>query len=337
MYLEKYLTLFRNPIEDELHKWIDTISQIHLQGLKSILAYHLGWEGEDSGPEAQGKRIRPLLLLLCTEAAGGDWRTALPAAASVELAHNFSLIHDDIQDKSVIRRGRKTVWVKWGVAQAINTGDLMFTLANRAMVSLHDRLPTNIVKDSYMLFLLTCTRLTSGQYLDISYETRAVTSIDDYFKMVSGKTAALISATAELGAIISAAGYDKQQALREFGEFLGLAYQVHDDYLGIWGRSRKTGKSTQGDILQKKKTLPILLGLEKSREFAFHWSKPTLVPREIDEMVALLEQIGAKEYTKEKEVLLTRDAMESLEKGSIKNEAYLAILELVDTLLLRAN
>src|SRR5512146_3545337 len=120
MNLQEYIQVMRPAVEAQLQDFIDRSLHGNYPERRSMLTYHMGWEGEGSGPEAQGKRIRPLLVLLCTEAAGGNWRSALPAAVSVELLHNFSLIHDDIQDNSPLRHNRPTVWTKWGAAQAIN-------------------------------------------------------------------------------------------------------------------------------------------------------------------------------------------------------------------------
>ena len=129
MALKDYMQAMQPAIETELQQLINQSIPSEYPELRAMLTYHMGWEGEGAGPEAQGKRIRPLLVLLCAEAAGGNWRSALPAAAAVELLHNFSLIHDDIQDNSPLRRNRPAVWVKWGAAQAINAGDVLFTLA----------------------------------------------------------------------------------------------------------------------------------------------------------------------------------------------------------------
>ena len=170
-----------------------------------MLTYHMGWEGEGAGPEAQGKRIRPLLVLLCAEAAGGNWRAALPAAAAVELLHNFSLIHDDIQDNSPLRRNRPTVWVKWGAAQAINAGDVLFTLAFLALQDLAGTLPPQNVLLASHILQETCLRLTEGQYLDMSYETRPALPLDAYWPMIGGKTSALLACCCELGALVGGA------------------------------------------------------------------------------------------------------------------------------------
>ncbi|MCJ7537186.1 MAG: polyprenyl synthetase family protein, partial [Anaerolineales bacterium] len=126
----------QTAIEQELHRSIESQNEPELDQYFTMLAYHMGWEGEGAGPDAQGKRIRPLLVLLTCAAAGGEWQNALPAAAAVELVHNFSLIHDDIQDNSPLRRGRETVWKRWGIAQAINTGDAMLTIAHLSLLQM---------------------------------------------------------------------------------------------------------------------------------------------------------------------------------------------------------
>lgn len=157
-------------VELALRQVVDGTVNPRVPELRSMLTYHMGWEGEGAGPEAQGKRIRPLLVLLSTQAAGGDWREALPAAAAVELLHNFSLIHDDIQDRSELRRGRPTVWVKWGIAQAINAGDVMFTQAFHALQNLDRSLPADATLEALRVLQQVCLQLTEGQYLDLSYE-----------------------------------------------------------------------------------------------------------------------------------------------------------------------
>jgi geranylgeranyl diphosphate synthase type I len=159
---EKITSTMLLAIETEMqHILTDSIPEDY-KAMTSILSYHLGWEGEGAGQEAQGKRIRPLIVLLCAATVGGSWRQALPAAAAVELLHNFSLIHDDIQDKSDIRRGRPTVWVKWGVPQAINAGDLMFTLAQSAILQICQTVSLQAGLRSSETLNKTCIRLTGG-------------------------------------------------------------------------------------------------------------------------------------------------------------------------------
>jgi geranylgeranyl diphosphate synthase type I len=123
----------RSEIELELQKQVSRLDVPRTKPFHEMLTYHMGWTGEGAGPEATGKRIRPLMVLLCAAACGADWQSALPAAAAVELVHNFSLVHDDIQDTSDKRRGRTTTWVKWGAPMAINVGDALFVMSNQAM------------------------------------------------------------------------------------------------------------------------------------------------------------------------------------------------------------
>src|SRR5215207_11536452 len=125
-----------SDIERELQKQISRLDTPRTKGFHDMLTYHMGWTGEGAGPEATGKRIRPIMLLLCTSSCGADWKPALPAAAAMELVHNFSLVHDDIQDNSPKRRGRDTAWVKWGAPMAINAGDALFVMSNQAIIDL---------------------------------------------------------------------------------------------------------------------------------------------------------------------------------------------------------
>ena len=155
-------------IELELKKQVSRVNEIpSFDRMHAMMAYHLGWEGEGAGPNVQGKRIRPLLTTLCTAASGGKWQRALPAAAGIELIHNFSLLHDDIEDSSPLRRGRPTIWKIWGIPQAINIGDALFALAHLAILNLDKSLPGENILACSEILQNTCLLLTQGQYLDI--------------------------------------------------------------------------------------------------------------------------------------------------------------------------
>src|SRR5512135_1658451 len=155
-----------------------------------MLTYHMGWAGEGAGPEATGKRIRPLLVLLIfastTQEIPSSW--ALPAAAAMELVHNYSLVHDDIQDNSELRRGRPTVWSKWGKAQGINAGNGLYALAQLAILDLTGNFPDGVVTQAAQITNQTCLDLTCGQFLDLSYQGRTDLRVEDYWPMISGKT-----------------------------------------------------------------------------------------------------------------------------------------------------
>ena len=270
-------------------------------GVYEMVRYHLGLDGED-GP--RGKRMRPLLGLLAYSSIAGDHRAALPGAAAVELGHNFSLVHDDIEDGDTERRHRPTLWALHGVPQAINTGDLVFSLSR---VALH-RLTDLGFSDSKVLRLMrlydeTCVRLCEGQYLDIATSAPGATmSVELYFDMIGRKTAALISASIEAGALLATDDEAVIAHYRRFGWSLGLAFQVNDDLLGIWGREEATGKAPT-DLARRKKTLPVLYALEHgSPEDRTRLAELIAVPdpaaADVAEIVELLERAGAREYTR---------------------------------------
>lgn len=201
-----------------------------------MLHYHMGWLDTELRPCQgwTGKRVRPVICLLACEAAGGAFEQALPVAAGIEVLHNFSLLHDDIEDKSDIRRGRPTVWKLWGQSQAINAGDGMFALAHLALTRLAEvGVPAERAFTALRVFEQTCLTLTHGQFLDICFEDRLDVTIEEYMTMIRDKTAALIATSAYLGAFL--AGVDETIAAlyQGFGHHLGLTFQVQDDILGI--------------------------------------------------------------------------------------------------------
>lgn len=304
----------------------------HLKEYYTMMEFHMGWtDGLHSG-----KRLRPLLCLLACAGAGGDWQQALPMAAALELLHNFSLIHDDIQDNSPLRRGRPTLWAKWGLAQAINAGDSMFTLAHLAP---HRLIAAGVTPATALktleIFDRTCVRLTQGQHLDISFEDRAQVTVLEYWDMIEGKTAALLAASVELGALIAGADAAHCAAYANYGRSLGLAFQVHDDFLGIWGDPSVTGKSAASDLEKRKKSLPVVYGLERSPEFAQAYAQPQQPGTSVEPLVQLLEKVGARTYTQEQAATQTADALRYLDQANPLGDAGAAIRELTDQMLSR--
>jgi geranylgeranyl diphosphate synthase type I len=310
-----------------------------LEELHHMIAYHMGWEGEGAGPEAQGKHVRPLLVLLSTAAAGGEWEQALPAAAAVELVHNFSLIHDDIEDNSPLRRGRPTVWKKWGIAQAVNAGDTLFTLAHLALLRLAETTTPTVAFMATHILQKNCLHLTQGQYLDLAYTTKDNLIVADYWPMVEGKTAALLAACTELGALIATAekpaGASIRQDYREFGHLLGLAFQVQDDLLGIWGNSVATGKSAESDLVEGKKSLPVLVGISYQGPFAKRWQRGLITPEEVPGLATQLEAEGVRTYIQTIADRLVGEALEALENTPPRGDAGEALRELTIKLLNR--
>jgi geranylgeranyl diphosphate synthase type I len=331
-------SILLSSIETELQHAVGPAGGPGLEALRHMIAYHMGWEGEGSGTTAQGKRIRPLLVLLATAAAGGAWQAALPAASAVELLHNFSLIHDDIEDNSPLRRGRPTVWRKWGISQAINTGDALYALAHLALGRLAETAAPETTLQAARLFHQTCLHLTQGQYLDLAYQSRSSLSVDDYWPMIGGKTAALLAACTGLGALVAGADEAVRQAYGEFGRLLGLAFQVQDDLLGIWGDAALTGKSTESDLVEGKKSLPVLVGLEKGGKFARRWRSGSVSPAEAPALAALLEAEGGRSYPSQAAARLTQEAMQALDRiasAHPQGEAGVALHDLAQKLLKR--
>lgn len=333
MELVQAFEAFRPKIEGELKAVVqDSVSDSY-PVLREMLSYHMGWEGEGAGPPIQGKRLRPMLLLLSVVAAGGSWQQALPAAAGVELLHNFSLIHDDVEDNGDLRHGRPTVWVKWGIPQAINAGDLMFTISNLAILRLQRSYPAEVVLRAQELFQQTCVKLTQGQYLDMWYENLNDLPLDAYWSMVAGKTAALLACCTEMGAVLGGADNAMYEKYHQFGHLLGLAFQVQDDLLGIWGDEEKIGKSTSSDLYTKKKTLPVIFGLQQNGKFAERWLSGDVKLEEVPEMADLLEKEGAREYTKQMAFDLTTKAQDALDEVLGGHQSGTALQQLTQMLI----
>jgi geranylgeranyl diphosphate synthase type I len=327
------LSFILQSLESELQRQIARLEG--LSAFHEMLTYHMGWSGDGAGAQAQGKRIRPLLLLLTVSACGGEWQKALPLAAAVELVHNFSLIHDDIQDRSPLRRGRPTVWSQWGIAQAINAGDAMFILAQLALLDLGTVLPPQRVLRLSEIFQQACLELTRGQFLDLSYESRTEIGLDEYWRMIAGKTAALLSAATWMGAIFAGAEEEIADAYREYGHYLGLAFQVQDDYLGIWGDEAITGKSAASDLVSGKKSLPVVFALAQEGPFAARWREGLITPEEVPHLAEQLIREGAQAYTRQAADQMTDLALQALRRADPQGEAGEEIYRLTRALLQR--
>jgi geranylgeranyl diphosphate synthase, type I len=297
-----------------------------------MLRYHLGWTDARGAPVAAdlGKRLRPLLCLLSCEAAGGVWRAALPAATAIELVHNFSLIHDDIQDNSHERRGRPTVWSVWGMAQGINAGDAMFALARLALDRLQDRVLPSTYIAVHRMFDEATLALTRGQFLDISFESRSDVTVEAYLTMVRGKTAALLSAPSAIGARVATDDAQRVDAFARYGENMGIAYQIVDDILGIWGDPAVTGKSAASDILAKKKSLPILIGWESdaSGALAKLFARPQLNGQDVAQVLNILDRAGARRLAQAQADQFLKRAFDALDATGLENPAIARLREL---------
>lgn len=304
------------------------------------MRYHLGWVDATFAPVSSnpGKLLRPTLLLLAYEAAGanglgeciptdtGYLARALPAAAALELTHNFTLIHDDIEDGDVERRHRATLWKVWGVPQALNTGDGMFALARLTLWGVLERgvEPDIAVKLGVALDYASLV-IAEGQYLDINFEDRRTISVATYLDMIRRKTAVLMACAAEMGALLGTRNQETIASLRSFGEAIGIAFQVRDDILGIWASAAESGKTVAGDIYRRKKSLPILHALEhanpsdRQRLLHIYSQEKPVTPEQIEEMFDTFARTETQTYCRNflaEQCRLAHDALASVPRLS---------------------
>jgi geranylgeranyl diphosphate synthase type I len=324
-------------IEDEMRAVLDG-HEGPAKPLYEMLSYHLGLDQPD-GP--RGKRMRPLLGLLAYEALTGEHEPALPGAAAVELGHNFSLVHDDIEDADAERRHRPTLWAIWGIPLAINAGDALFALSRLA---LYRALDAGKISEHRLLELMrrydeTCLALCEGQFLDISFERRTDVTVAEYMEMIGRKTAALLSASLEAGAILAVDDMEIVARFKQFGYDLGLAFQMADDVKGSFWTSAESGKAEAGDIRKRKKTLPLVWALQHApepdasrlREIYGAEATGPMEPSEVDEVLAILERCGARQMA-ETEARRWRDiALEELFALPIPPERRAELQSVVDS------
>ncbi len=328
---ERYLP----SLEAELQAVVRASEPRHAE-LYGILQYHLGWVDASLQPTQarMGKRVRPVLCLLANESCGGNWEVALPAAAAVELVHNFSLVHDDIQDADETRRGRATVWAVWGQARGINAGDAMFGLAHVALLRLRERgVDDTTVLEALDLLIGAELALTGGQHLDIEFEDRDDVTADEYLAMIGDKTAALVACACELGAAVAGASKTRRRHLAMFGRHLGLAFQMRDDILGVWGDPAVTGKPSGSDLVRRKKSLLVVHGVKRSGELRGLLAQDVLSKDDIRQARKLLEQGGSRKYVESVEREHHLLAVASLDKAKAEGPARAALLEVAESLL----
>lgn len=270
-------------------------------GITAAARYVLGWEDEKGREsEATGKRLRPLLCLFTAELLGGDAGPAMPGAVAIELIHNFSLVHDDLQDRDMVRHGRPAAWALHGEAQAINLGDFLYARAIRAITRAGG--PADRRMAALSALLDATGRMIEGQWQDIGFESRAMVTADEYLAMVAAKTGALLGASLALGAIMAGAPPVYAPALARWGEHAGIAFQLRDDHLGAWGDPGETGKPAGGDIIRRKKSLPIVLGLQDPRAAATIrevYARHTIDGADVATVLSALEGAGCRHSCEE--------------------------------------
>jgi geranylgeranyl diphosphate synthase type I len=325
--VEDVLSRYRSLVAEALHDAVASApthtppapaSASLLEEFYGQIEYHQGWRNPDLSPAAShpGKLQRPTLVLLAAELAAGQAgaspeereaiaQRSVPAAVAVELVHNFSLVHDDIEDGDEERRHRPTLWKLWGMPQAINTGDGIFAIARLQLWSLpkHGVAPATVVRLAALLDA-TCVALCEGQYLDMRFEGRSDVTTAMYLEMIGRKTAALMSCAAAMGGLLGAPeNAEVSERLATFGRALGLGFQLRDDMLGIWS-AKELGKSEGGDLRRKKMSLPVIYAMEHAGDedrqtlTAIYAKDGPASEEQIGTLLDILERTGAHEHTR---------------------------------------
>lgn len=317
--------------EGEMERVIEAAQDERTAELYHWIRFHLGLDGDAS----RGKRLRPLLGLLAYQSIAGEHERALPGAAAVEMGHNFSLVHDDIQDGSPERRHRPALWTISGIPQAINTGDTLFTLSRLALHRLLDLgFAPRKVLDLMRLYDETCLALCEGQYLDIAASESSVPmSVEGYLDMIGRKTAALIAGSVQAGAMLATDDERVIEAFRSFGWALGMAFQINDDLLGIWGDEHATGKLAS-DLEAHKRTLPIIHALEHARpadreRLLAITAQASLVASDAAEARDIMERAGSRAFTRGRAAAWRDEAVSQLAASGIVDGEAMERLEII--------
>jgi len=281
------------------------------------------------GLSAGGKRLRPSLMLMTADAFGGDAGVALRPACGIEMFHNFTLLHDDVMDDSDTRRGRPSVHAKWDVNTAILSGDTMLTLATQLISEVSDR-DLRRVLDA---FNAMAVRVYEGQRLDMDFETRDDVSNDDYIRMIMDKTGALLGVSAMIGAIIGGASDEDAARMYEYGMMLGVAFQIQDDWLDVFGDSNTFGKPIGGDINNNKKSFLMLSGLADKSAEGTALREAIKLPAgdtKVKAVTRLYEKMGISELCRKEIAHYVSKALAALKKVNIsedRKDPYRKLLE----------
>ncbi|MGZ7043624.1 MAG: short chain isoprenyl diphosphate synthase IdsA [Methanobacterium sp.] len=288
-------------VNDILKKYSESIDN-EIETSLSIIDPSILCEASDHLIKAGGKKLRPVLVVLSCESVGGRTEDSLKTAASMELIHTFSLIHDDIMDKDEMRRGKPSVHTVWGEPMAILAGDTLFSKAFEIVLETDT---TNIdpkrVLDALKTVVDSCIKICEGQALDISFEGKLDVSEEEYMNMIYKKTAALISTATKTGAILGDGSDEQIEALSEYGRLIGLAFQIQDDYLDVVSQAKDIGKPVGSDIVEGKMTLMVVHTLANASEKDKEALRSILIANDEDlvpEAIALFDKYGSIEYTR---------------------------------------
>ncbi|MFF4369895.1 family 2 encapsulin nanocompartment cargo protein polyprenyl transferase [Streptomyces sp. NPDC001594] len=290
----------REAVDPELRRAVESLPA----PTRRVAMYHFGWADEDGGPAAvgAGKAIRPALVLASARALGGPQGSpgsAVRAAAAVELAHNFTLLHDDVIDNDARRRGRPTAWTVFGIPDALLTGDAMMALALRLLAD--DPHPASARASARLAACIV--ELCAGQQADCAFERRSSVSLEECLAMATAKTGALLGCACAVGALYAGAGPEEVEAMDAFGREAGLAFQLIDDLIGIWGDPGHTGKPAGADLLARKKSLPVVAaltsGTEAGEELAALYAGPMTGDEDVPRAARAVERAGGRDWAQD--------------------------------------
>ena len=330
---------YKSSVEQELYRAVPDAETSEAYGL---LRYHLGWVDRQGGeleiPVSQGKALRPTLCLFACEALTDDYSKALSAAAALELIHDFSLIHDDIQDQDVERRHQPTVWHLWGIPKALAAGNAMQCTGDLALLDAggKDVAPETVLRVSGIL-TESYLEMIQGQCMDLDFESRTDIKAQEYLQMIAFKTGALIRCALEIGALLATEDEAAVRAFANFGDCLGQVFQIRDDYLGIWGDEATLGKATGNDIRRRKKSYPVVFALERASGRAMDdllriYGQEVLEEDDVQRVLAVLDEVGSQEHSQRLTEASAARALEALRPVSLPQWAQTEVEELVDFL-----
>lgn len=318
----------RTLVEPALRAAIDSLAG----PVRRIAGYHRGWWAPDGTPTTMpsGKAVRPALTVLAARNGGGRAETAVPAAVAVELVHDFSLLHDDVIDRDLTRRHRATAWAAFGAGPAILAGDALLTLA---MDVLADCGGPEASRGAQILSAAV-QELLDGQVADLAFERRSDVGLAECLRMTEQKTGALLGAACSLGALFGGGGPEQVSRMKLFGRQLGMAFQVVDDLLGIWGDPATTGKPVRNDLRTRKKSVPVVAALAQAgapaRELAALYAREGDLPEaELARAAELVELAGCRDWCRSRTEDWVASAMDLLPEGGPATAELRAVARLM--------
>ncbi len=332
---------YQDHIGDALRRGLS----VGCAGLYDMLRFHMGW-GDVRGRRVEGrggKGLRPTLCLIACDATGGDVGQATPAAVALEYVHNFSLIHDDIQDRDETRHGRPTLYWQWGMPRALVAGNFLRAIADKTVQELVDSgLEERVALDAAGALTRAYLEMIEGQYMDLEFEGRRDITVHQYLEMISKKTGALIRCSVDLGAMIGSHDEETRSAFHEFGRALGFLFQIRDDVLGVWGETEQTGKPIHADIRRKKNSFPVMHAMAFSRDGDARtlqdiYGQPgnEISEGDVAAVLEILGNTGTRRSAQEVAAEFRDQAVEAISSVELSPETRDGLEELADFLLVR--